>query len=176
MVEQRRAVIRLFVLCLGVAGLFLCGLLSQTTGAENVGGGRKAGTIDVLFSPDGGCADRIIKEIDKARKAVRVQMYFFTSKPIADALIAARKRGVKVEVILDSSQEKMTYGRFRVLRRVFSRPYHIESTDDRPLPHARRQHSIGNKPVTQKHFSSAANGIVEWGMKSNDSRESKSAV
>ena len=117
MVEQRRTTIRLYVLCLAVAGLFLCGLLSQTTGAEYVVGGGKACTIDVLFSPDGGCEDRIIEEIDGARKTIRVQMYFFTSKPIADALIEAHKRGVKVEVILDKSQEKMTYGRFRVLRR-----------------------------------------------------------
>ena len=117
MVEQRRAVTRPYVLCLGVAGLFLCGLLSQTTGAENVVAGRKPCKIDVLFSPDGGCEDRIIEEIDRAKKAIRVQMYFFTSKPIAEALIEAKKRGVKVTVILDSSQQKMTYGRFRVLRR-----------------------------------------------------------
>ena len=116
MIEQRRATIRLSAVCLA-AGLFLCGLLSRTTGAENVVAGRKACTIDVLFSPDGGCEDRIVEEIDGAKKAVRMQMYFFTSKPIADALIEAHKRGVKVEVILDSSQQKMTYGRFRVLRR-----------------------------------------------------------
>ena len=117
MVEQRRAMIRLSAACLGATGLFLCGLLSQTTGAENVGGGRKECTIDVLFSPDGGCENRIIEEIDGAKKTIRVQMYFFTSKPIADALIEAHKRGVKVKVILDKSQQKMTYGRFRVLRR-----------------------------------------------------------
>ena len=117
MVEQRRAVTRLYVLCLGVTGLFLCGLLSRTTGAENVVAGRKGCTVDVLFSPDGGCEDRIIEEIEGAKKAIRVQMYFFTSKPITEALIEAHKRGIKVEIILDKSQQKMTYGRFRVLRR-----------------------------------------------------------
>ncbi len=117
MVEQRRAVTSPYVLCLGVAGLFLCGLFGQTTGAEYVAADRKACEIDVFFSPDGGCEDRIIEEIDAAKKAIRVQMYFFTSKPIAEALIEAKKRGVKVTVILDSSQQKMTYGRFRVLRR-----------------------------------------------------------
>ena len=114
---NRRATIRLSAVCLSVAGVFLCSKMSRTTGAENVGGGRKSCKIDVLFSPDAGCADRIVEEIDKARKVVRVQMYFFTSKPIANALIEAHKRGVKVEVILDKSQQKMTYGRFRVLRR-----------------------------------------------------------
>ena len=36
-----------------------------------------------------------------------MQAYSFTSAPIAEALVKARKRGVKVEVILDRSQ--MTY-------------------------------------------------------------------
>jgi phosphatidylserine/phosphatidylglycerophosphate/cardiolipin synthase-like enzyme len=117
MAVQKRKSIHVYVMCLGVAGLFFCGWASQATVSESMGGGDKAREIDVLFSPDGGCEDRIVEEIDKAKKVIRVQMYFFTSKPIADALLEARKRGVKVEVILDKSQEKMTYGRFRVLRR-----------------------------------------------------------
>lgn len=117
MAVQKRTAIHVYVMCLGVAGLFLCGRASQATVSGSMGGGGQAREIDVLFSPDGGCEDRIVEEIDKAQKVIRVQMYFFTSKPIADALLEARKRGVKVEVILDKSQEKMTYGRFRVLRR-----------------------------------------------------------
>ena len=35
-----------------------------------------------------------------------MEAYSFTSEPIADALIAAEKRGVDVEVILDKSQEQ----------------------------------------------------------------------
>lgn len=80
-------------------------------------------SIEVLFSPDGGCADRIIEEIASARKIIRVQAYFFTSEPIADALVEARERGIRIEVILDKSQEKMTYGRWRVLRREGIRIY-----------------------------------------------------
>ncbi len=77
---------------------------------------RKRAKIDVLFSPDGGCQARIVEEIGKAKKYVRVQAYFFTSKPIAEALIEAHGRGVECEVIADASQEKMTYGRLPVLR------------------------------------------------------------
>ncbi|MBN2561907.1 MAG: phospholipase D family protein [Phycisphaerae bacterium] len=77
----------------------------------------KTPRIDVFFSPNGGCADRIIEEIGKARKRVLVQAYFFTSKPIAEAIIEAKERGVDCEVIADKSQEKMTYGRLPVLRR-----------------------------------------------------------
>ncbi len=80
-------------------------------------GKEKKTQIDVLFSPKGGCANRIIEEIDNARKTIRVQMYFFTSEPIADALIEAKERGIEVQVILDDSQQKAKYGRWRVLRR-----------------------------------------------------------
>lgn len=76
----------------------------------------KRTTIDVLFSPEGGCEGRIVEEIGKAKKHVRLQAYFFTSKPIAEAVIEAHGRGVECEVIADASQEKMTYGRLPVLR------------------------------------------------------------
>ncbi len=73
--------------------------------------------MDVIFSPGGGCQQRISDEIAKARDSLRVQAYYFTSKPIADAIVAAAKRGVDVCVVLDQSQEKQTYGSWRVLRR-----------------------------------------------------------
>lgn len=44
--------------------------------------------------------------MNTARKQVLVEAYSFTSKPIAEALIEAEKRGVEVEVILDKSQEQ----------------------------------------------------------------------
>lgn len=63
----------------------------------------------VYFSPNGGCTEAIIKELDKAKSTVLVQAYSFTSAPIAKALLSAHKRGVKVEVILDKSQRKEKY-------------------------------------------------------------------
>ena len=53
----------------------------------------------VHFSPKGGCADRVVQEIGRARREVLVLAYSFSSKPIAEALIAAHRRGVKVEVV-----------------------------------------------------------------------------
>lgn len=50
--------------------------------------------IDVIFSPGGGCQQRISDEIAKARDSLRVQAYYFTSKPIADAIVAAAKRAL----------------------------------------------------------------------------------
>lgn len=74
-------------------------------------------TVDAVFSPGGGCESRIVQEIAAAEKSVLAQVYLFTSKPISDALIKAKKRGVAVTVILDKSQEKMAYGRWPVMRR-----------------------------------------------------------
>jgi phosphatidylserine/phosphatidylglycerophosphate/cardiolipin synthase-like enzyme len=63
----------------------------------------------VYFSPNGGCTDAIVKEIAKAKSEILVQAYSFTSAPIAKALVAAHKRGVKVEAILDKSQRSEKY-------------------------------------------------------------------
>ena len=65
-------------------------------------------TIDeqVYFSPKGGCTEAIVKNLDQAERYVLVQAYSFTSKPIAEALVGAHKRGVKVKVLLDKSQRR----------------------------------------------------------------------
>jgi phosphatidylserine/phosphatidylglycerophosphate/cardiolipin synthase-like enzyme len=60
--------------------------------------------IEVIFSPDGGCIEAIVKQIDNAKSEVLIQAYSFTLKKIANALVGASKRHVKVEVILDLSQ------------------------------------------------------------------------
>jgi phosphatidylserine/phosphatidylglycerophosphate/cardiolipin synthase-like enzyme len=62
--------------------------------------------ISVYFSPDGGATNAIIKQIKKAKKEIYVQSYIFTSKHIAQALVNAFNRGVKVIIILDKSELK----------------------------------------------------------------------
>ena len=63
-------------------------------------------TCKVCFTPRQACLPMIIDEIDKATTSIHMQAYSFTSKPIADALIRAHKRGVTVVVIADKSQRK----------------------------------------------------------------------
>ncbi len=58
----------------------------------------------VYFSPKGGCTEVIVKELGQAKTSILVQAYSFTSARIAKALLDARKRQVKVEVLLDKSQ------------------------------------------------------------------------
>lgn len=60
--------------------------------------------IEVYFSPNGGCTAAIISAIDKAERKICVQAYYFTSAPIAEALVRAHRRGVAVTTVLDQSQ------------------------------------------------------------------------
>jgi phosphatidylserine/phosphatidylglycerophosphate/cardiolipin synthase-like enzyme len=61
--------------------------------------------ISVYFSPNGGCTDAIVHEIDGASQCVYVQAAQFTSGPIAKALVAAKERGVDVRVIIDKGKD-----------------------------------------------------------------------
>ena len=65
--------------------------------------------VEVYFSPRNGATAAIVREIDRARSEIRVQAYSFTSAPIAQALLDAHKRGIRVEVILDKSQRTGKY-------------------------------------------------------------------
>ena len=65
--------------------------------------------IEVHFSPDGGCTEAVVKEMNAAKDTILVQAYSFTSAPIAKALVEAHKRGVRVEVILDKSNRTRNY-------------------------------------------------------------------
>jgi len=59
---------------------------------------------NVCFTPSQRCAPLIITAIDEAKKSLYVQAYQLTSKPIAEALIEAKNRGLDVQIILDKSQ------------------------------------------------------------------------
>jgi phosphatidylserine/phosphatidylglycerophosphate/cardiolipin synthase-like enzyme len=66
-------------------------------------------SVAVHFSPKGGCTDAVVRELLAARHEVLVLAYSFTSKPIAQALVDAKLRGVKVDIVLDHSNEKEEY-------------------------------------------------------------------
>jgi phosphatidylserine/phosphatidylglycerophosphate/cardiolipin synthase-like enzyme len=61
------------------------------------------------FSPKGGCTEAIVHELKHARREILILAYSFSSKPIAQALIDAKTRGVKVELLLDKSNEQEAY-------------------------------------------------------------------
>ncbi|OWY71847.1 hypothetical protein B7486_09310 [cyanobacterium TDX16] len=110
---------------IAAVGVIVSALLATAMGPGAMTKSRKGGSIraEAVFSPGGGCESRIVEELSSAKKNIRIQMYIFTSKRIAEVLGKAAKRGVKVDVILDKSQEKATYGPWRVLRRDGVRVY-----------------------------------------------------
>jgi phosphatidylserine/phosphatidylglycerophosphate/cardiolipin synthase-like enzyme len=61
-------------------------------------------SIVVSFLLGEGATEAIVREINSARSQILIQACSFTSKPIAQALIAARKQGIRIEAVLDSSQ------------------------------------------------------------------------
>jgi len=65
--------------------------------------------MQVFFSPAGGCTEAVVQTLAGAKQAVLVQAYSFSSVPIARALVDAHKRGVRVQVILDSSRDTDKY-------------------------------------------------------------------
>ena len=60
-------------------------------------------SVTVAFSPSGGGTEAVVAVIAEAHTSVHLAGYGFTSKPIAEALIAAHQRGVDVELVLDKS-------------------------------------------------------------------------
>lgn len=62
------------------------------------------GAIQAAFSPWDDVEGMIVSALNAARRQVLVQAYSFTSRPIAAALIAARRRGVDVRITADREQ------------------------------------------------------------------------
>ena len=60
--------------------------------------------IEAAFTPYEDAAGLIVRRIGEARSTIQVQAYLFTNRKIANALLAARKRGVAVEIVGDAAQ------------------------------------------------------------------------
>lgn len=78
------------------------------TPAGSVAPPPSAANVVAGFSP-GNAEALVVRTIESARSTLRVAAYSFTSKPIAQALVAAKKRGVDVQVVVDKSQESERY-------------------------------------------------------------------
>jgi len=60
--------------------------------------------VRVYFSPRGGCDQALVNLAHSATKYVDAACYTFTLDSIADQLMAAKQRGVRVRVIVDRTQ------------------------------------------------------------------------
>ncbi len=67
------------------------------------------------FAPKDDVQTVIVKYIDGAKRTLNVSAFGITNKVIADALVMAKSRGVKVQVGLDRSQSRGKYSQYRYL-------------------------------------------------------------
>jgi phosphatidylserine/phosphatidylglycerophosphate/cardiolipin synthase-like enzyme len=68
-------------------------------------GNDNAARVETAFTPGDDIAGLIVGRIGRARRTVQVQAYLLTDRAIANALLAARRRGLEVEVIGDANQQ-----------------------------------------------------------------------
>lgn len=60
-----------------------------------------------VFSPQGLAEETVVRAIQAAKVSVEVAMFSFYSARIAEELLAAKKRGVEVRLVLDRMQSKL---------------------------------------------------------------------
>ena len=78
---------------------------TPTTKAETtqtVPANSSTAVVTALFSPEDNVQKTLVNTINNAQRNILVQAYLFTDERIGNALIAAHKRGVNVEILLDS--------------------------------------------------------------------------
>lgn len=94
-------------------------------------------SVEVHFSPHGGCTDAVVALVASATKTVRVQAYSFTSAPILDALAAAHARGIDVQILLDRSDEQPTAGRDPAWKRLADAGIPVRIDAVHPIAHSK---------------------------------------
>lgn len=73
--------------------------------------------IELCFTPPKAiCAHLIAELIDKAQSSIYMQAYGLTHPEIIRSLIQAKQRGLEVKVLLDRSNLKQKYSRFKELQ------------------------------------------------------------
>ena len=60
-----------------------------------------APSVQAGFSPEGSALPLVLNTIDTARQSIRLMGYSFTSPEVVKSLVAAKKRGVDVKIVLD---------------------------------------------------------------------------
>ena len=82
----------------------LCFVISPVW-AQSKTEGMTAEVLGVYFTPPADAVVAIVKAIDASEREVLVQAYGFTHNSIAQALVRAHERGVKVRVLLDQKSQ-----------------------------------------------------------------------
>jgi len=92
---------RLYGVFYNAFGSELYVVLLATTLSIPAGMAIAAPTVQAGFSPEGSALQLVQNILDNARQSIRLMGYSFTSPEVVKALIAAKRRGVDVKVVLD---------------------------------------------------------------------------
>ena len=84
--------------CLGTRRSHLFGLVLLSTSFLLI---TTALASEVYFSPNGHVRQRLTRAIEESRKTIDIAVYNFTASELAEALYAAKARGVHVRVLVD---------------------------------------------------------------------------
>ncbi len=124
MLEKRKPILKSGTLKITIPttfiGMFLIGIgffagQSYESPPESQIQALQPNQIRTCFTPGGSCESLIVDEIQDAKSSIRLQVYSFTSKPITQSLLEAHKRGVKIEILCDRSQQKEKYSKIHDL-------------------------------------------------------------
>ncbi len=72
--------------------------------------------VEVYFSPEDGVAQHVLERLTQAQQSIRFMSFSFTSDPIADAMIAKRAAGLRVQGVFESQNANGTGSEFKRLR------------------------------------------------------------
>ena len=93
---------------------------------------QPAEILGIYFTPPIGGAGGIVKQIDVAKKSIKVMAYGFTSIHLAEALARAKKRGVDIALIQD---EKSAQNNREAVQKLLDAGIEIRSDGKHAIQH-----------------------------------------
>ena len=66
-------------------------------------------TVTAGFSPGGSALALVLTTVGQSTRQLDVAAYIFTSKPVAEAILAAKQRGVRIRVMVDDKANREKY-------------------------------------------------------------------
>lgn len=127
-------------------------------------------SVQVGFSPEGSAHTLVLSAIESAHTSIRMLSYSFTARDIVQALIAAKKRGVDVKIVVD---EKGNRGRYSVaaMNLIVNNQIPIRTDSEFPIQHDKTM-IIDDQSVETGSFNftdsaekrNSENALVIWNM------------
>ena len=120
------------------------------------GGEARQVQVEVYFTPSDQTKDQLIKAIDGARQSIDFSIFTFTDPDVADALQAAKERGVQVRGVFDAWQANGAASQFDDLQ---SAGLEVKKDGFSALNHSKYLVADGSVVVTGSYnWTGAANG------------------